>query len=494
MLKIDHPQIYIYSYQLSSESKTEVNSIWTWVNNLWQHFSPDISKVFSQANLSYPLTRAEKFTHSNQIDGSLKFCRIDDSEGILGRIGSPETDENKDLEITAALKQFSVNNLLVADSHENWLGQTILITYKSKTYQQPSKNDFRQVADECLKHLFPEVSVRPPFYYADELFDSPIFEYSSPKKEIQVFVYLVDDDIEGKLAKIVQPLFELFYHRHKITKAFIDSRKNYDLLKERYLEIEQTIENLEVKITEVSRIELPTEVDAAQTVNVNIDESLKYLKTKLKELLRESLNYERALEYLEEFNNTINIHVYNYQEKLLEISDKLQLQTDNLTTFKFFINRTCLYFQEQIKGDLGYFKHGTDLIKIAVELVGGIVDIEQAECDRSLERKIEILGAGLGAGGIVVSAVSAYVETPLVFRIPQTGDRIHPAITSLLWSLLAVVIVAGVVSLINGTWKINGRLRLFGRKSAAQLPHSHSPPVNDILQQTEEVRDARQGD
>ena len=205
------------------------------------------------------------------------------------------------------------------------------------------------------------------------------------------------------------------------------------------------------------------------------------------------MNYERALEYLEEFNNTINIHVYNYQEKLLEISDKLQLQTDNLTMFKFFINRTCLYFQEQIKGDLGYFKHGTDLIKIAVELVGGIVDIEQAECDRSLERKIEILGAGLGAGGIVVSAVSAYVETPLVFRIPQTGDRLHPAIASLLWSLLAVVIVAGVVGLINGTWKINGRLRLFGRKSAAQLPDSQSQPVNDILQQTEEVSNHESG-
>ncbi|WP_333409356.1 hypothetical protein [Microcoleus sp. T2B6] len=65
MLKIDHPQIYIYSYQLRSESKTEANSIWTWANNFWQYFSPDKSKVFSQANLSYPLTIAEKFTHSN---------------------------------------------------------------------------------------------------------------------------------------------------------------------------------------------------------------------------------------------------------------------------------------------------------------------------------------------------------------------------------------------------------------------------------------------
>jgi len=151
MLKIDHPQVYIYSYQLSSDSKTDVDSIWTWVNNLWQHFSPDRSKTFSQANLTYPLTKAKQFTHSNQIDGSLKFCGIDDSEGILARIGSPETEENKDLEIAAALTQFKVNHLLVADSHENWLGQTLLITYKSKTDQQQS-NDFRKVADECLKH------------------------------------------------------------------------------------------------------------------------------------------------------------------------------------------------------------------------------------------------------------------------------------------------------------------------------------------------------
>lgn len=491
MLKIDHPQVYIYSYQLSDESKTDADSIWTWANSLWQYFSPEKDIIFSQANLSYPLTKPNKLKHSAQIDGSLRFCHLDDSEGILARIGSPETDENKDLEVAAALTQFNVNNLLVADSHENWLGQTLLITYKSETYQQPSDNDFRKVADECLKHLFPEPSVRPPFYRATELFDSPMFEYSSPKSQVQVFVYLVDDDIEGKLGKIIQPLFELFYHRHKIIKAFIDSRRNYDRLKERYLEIEQTIENLEAKITEVSRIELPTEVDLVKSVD--IDESLKYLKIKLKELLRESLNYERALEYLEDFNNTINIHVYNYQEKLLQIGDKLQLPTDELTTFKFFVDRTCRYFQEQIKGDLGYFKHGTDLIKIAVELVGGIVDIEQAECDRSLERKIEILGAGLGAGGIVVSAVSAYVETPLVFRIPQTGDRLHPAITSLLWSLLAVVIVAGVVGLLNGTWKINGRLRLFGRKSVAQLPDSESPPVNDILQQAEEVSNQEPG-
>lgn len=491
MLKINHPQVYIYSYQLSRESQAEVNSIWTWANNLWQHFSPEATPIPSKENLSDSLSEPKRFSHSNKIDGSFKFCRLDDSEGILARIGCPEIKENKDIEITE-LKQFNVNNFLLADSHENWLGQTIFITYKSENYQQPSKNYFRKVADECLENIFPEASVYPSFYRATELFNSPMFEYSYPKSKLQVFVYLIDDNIEEKLGEIIQPLFELFYHRHKITQAFIDSRKTYEFLRKLYAEIDKTITNLETAITELTRIECSTEVNPQKSVN--IDESLKYLKTKLKKILQESLDYERALQLLEDRNNTMSIHVYGYQQKLSEICEICQLTTNHLTTFTFFVERNCPYFQEQIKGDLGYFKHGTDLIKIAVELVGGIVDIEQAECDRSLERKIEILGAGLGAGGIVVSAVSAYVETPLVFRIPQAGDRIHPAITSLLWSLLAVIIVAGVVGLLNGTWKINGRLRLFSRKSASQLPDSQSQPVNDILQQAEEVRDARQGD
>ncbi len=483
MLKIDHPQIYIYSYQLSRESKTEVKSIWTWANNIWQHFSHEKEVIFSQANLSYPLTKVKKFSHSNKIDGSFKFCLLDDSEGILARIGSPETDENKDIDI-AALKDFNVNNLMLADSYEDWLGQTIFITYKLPTYQpRTNKKYLRQIADECLKNLFPEASVHPPFYRDTELLGSPIFEYSSLKSQLQVFVYLVDDEIEEKLGQIIQPLFELFCYRHKITKAFLDSRKNYDLLKGQYAKIEGIIASLETKIPEFE-----SNNDVASQENVNTDESLTSLKITLKQLLRESLDYERLLEYLEDFNNTINIHVYNYQEKLAQICDKWQASTEHLTTFKFFIDRNSPYFQRQIQGDLGYFKHGTDLIKIAVDLVAGIVDIEQAEIDRSLERTIQILGTGLGAGGIVVSAVANYVERDIVFRIPQNGDRIHPAVASLLWSLLAVILVSGLVGWINGAWKIN-KYRWFRRKSEPpRLPDSQSPPVNDMLQEAAEVR------
>jgi len=118
------------------------------------------------------------------------------------------------------------------------------------------------------------------------------------------------------------------------------------------------------------------------------------------------------------------------------------------------------------------------------------VDIEQAEIDRSLERTIQILGTGLGAGGLVVSAVANYVERDIVFRIPQKGDVLHPAVASLLWSLLAVIVVSGLVGWINGAWKINKLGWFRGKSERPRLPDSQSPPVNDTLQEAAEVRSA----
>ncbi len=124
-----------------------------------------------------------------------------------------------------------------------------------------------------------------------------------------------------------------------------------------------------------------------------------------------------------------------------------------------------------------------------MDLVAGIVDIEQAEIDRSLERTIQIWGTGLGAGGLVVSAVSGYIETPLVFRIPQKGDVLHPAVASLLLSLLVVILVSALMGWINGAWKIN-QLRWLRRKSEPRRLHdSQRPPVNDMLREAAQVRE-----
>lgn len=440
MLKIDCPQVYLYSYQLSRETKD--NSIWTWANNIWQHFNSTSKQTFPKKDLSFPLSSPEKFHYSDRIEGSLRFCSLDDSIGILARIGCPETDKNKNL--TAEIfKELNPNNLMIPPSYENWLGQTILITCKLSIL--PITEQLKEIVDECVKYLLP-ASHLPSQCRMTKLFNRPIFEYSSIPGQLQVLVYLIDDNSEKSFGRALQPIFELFYHRHKITKAFIDSRKNYDFAHKLYIEIENNIEGLETSLA------------------IKEGQYLQELKTKIKKLLHDSIPYQRTLQTLEDFDNTISIHDYNYQQKLLEISNQTQITLEELTTFSLFIEKTTPYLQRQIKADLGYFKHGTDLVETAIASIRGIVEIEQAEGDRHLQTLVAVVGVGIGVAGVTATAFPYYKKPPdspkaiQLFRGDFSPHLITQSITiSLLIGFLASMGVWGAIYLYR---KLKERIKL----------------------------------
>jgi hypothetical protein len=59
-----------------------------------------------------------------------------------------------------------------------------------------------------------------------------------------------------------------------------------------------------------------------------------------------------------------------------------------LSFLELFSQETCPQFTEQIKADLGYFKHGTNLLEKAMEAMRGVVAIEEARRDAELEATI----------------------------------------------------------------------------------------------------------
>lgn len=107
-------------------------------------------------------------------------------------------------------------------------------------------------------------------------------------------------------------------------------------------------------------------------------------------------------------------------------------------------------FIEQIEVDLEYLIPGQELFSELINTIRGLVEIEQTECDRSLEHTIQILGAGLGAGGIVASAVSGHIERGFLVKNDQHQYMLNPGISALFWSLLVFVVVGGVVGYVNG--------------------------------------------
>ena len=104
-------------------------------------------------------------------------------------------------------------------------------------------------------------------------------------------------------------------------------------------------------------------------------------------------------------------------------------------------------FIEQINTELDYLTPGQHLFDQMIGTIRGIVEIEQAKRDRSLERTIQVLGIAFGGGAIVSGVVTQHIDKPFApinFKYP-----IHPLALSLLWSILATIFFGMVAWLLT---------------------------------------------
>ncbi len=350
--------------------------------------------------------------------------KLHDSYGLWLNLRRPEDEDDgqqtEDVE-TAVLSQFNRDNCFTLKKSDRFLGQTLLIT----AWLTGAKDEkhLQQIAEECLQAVFPDESQRPPLNRQGELLGSPIFEYGLfsqlPNYQHVLISLFRDTKADDMFNQCYQELLDLFFFRTKIIKSYQDSRQIYD----RIAAASQDIEKL------IDRLPKHNQTHHAKTDNLN------ELKNKLKELPQLALTYTRLLRNLEDYHNTITINDYNYSEKLQQISGIIQ--NDDLLFLKTFAQENSPFFQKQIQADLGYFRHGSTLLDQAIASIRGIVEIEQTERDRSLEKTIQIIGVGLGAGAIVSGVVTEHIDkpfTPLSFNTPP-----HPLISSLVWSILATL-------------------------------------------------------
>lgn len=354
--------------------------------------------------------------------------RIYDSYGLWLNLLRPKEEDDgtrtQGVDISF-LSKFNQNNCLTLNQSELFLGQTLLIT--ARLTDEKNKNNFNQIAEECLKAVFPTPFQRPPFNRQGELFGSPIFEYglfSQIETYQHVLIWLfTDEQADIKFNECYQELLDLFFFRAKTVKAFQDSREIYRQLASKYTEIEKVIDNL------------PKNSDR-ETLN---QEDFKNLKNDLKSLPQLLVKYTRLLRNLEDYQNTISIHSDNYSSRLRKI---MSITGDNLSFFRTFSKESSPFFQKQITSDLGYFRHGSTLLEQALAAIRGIVEIEQAERDRSLEQTIQVLGVGLGAGAIVSTVVATHIDKP--FAPISFHKPFHLMVSSLFWSVLAVLFFGGL--------------------------------------------------
>ncbi|MEG4228994.1 hypothetical protein QUA35_23125 [Microcoleus sp. N9_B2] len=454
--KISAPNVYLYAFQLHNDSHGRNNPLWKHCDNILANFTNEKltpNLVFPPNSHSYRddllPNVALTFNSNPPIEGFAQPLQIHDSYALWLNIGCPEdgTADNVDVDL---IQKFNPNQALLIDGDDNFLGQTLLIT-AWLTEPPPEKLDsLKPLADKCRDSLFQGDSP-PVFYRSGKLFGSPIFEYGSISDIANyrhLLVWLLSDkQTDENFNKCQEEIIDLLFHRNKIIKAFQDSRQIYRELDREYRIIEK---NMEILQQQFSRGTVLTSVQ------------LQEFQEQLKQLFSKAVTYTSLLRKLEDYDNTIALNLNNYTDILSKICDILGIDKEELSILNNFSIKTAPYMRSQIAGDLGYFRHGTNLIDQAIASIRGIVEIEQARSDRTnqlalrnsedkekyrddrLESTVQAIGVGLAAGGIAASSgTDKLFETVQNHQIPILMQW-HPFVFSFALSFAIALFAAGI--------------------------------------------------
>lgn len=301
--------------------------------------------------------------------------RLYDSDGLWLNLCRPVTENNQpteDVDIQI-FKKLNPDNCLLLGKNDNFLGQTLIITaWLSSEYDPQDQKGLKTLADQCLQAFFSNNYPIPPFAGSATLFGSPIFEYGlfsqlTNYRHILVW-FFTDLKTEKKFESYQGQLFDLFFFRAKVVKAFQKSREVYEDTNKEYQKIEAEINALK-------------EFDHKELLN---QEKLDVLSDKLKTLPNMALDYANLLRYLESYQNTIAINGRNYADRLQQIRGVIK--DEDISFLEKFSLENSADFQEQIKAELGYFTHGSSLLDKAIASIRGRVEIDRAKSDRRGEK------------------------------------------------------------------------------------------------------------
>ncbi|NEP52992.1 MAG: hypothetical protein F6K65_31015, partial [Moorea sp. SIO3C2] len=357
-------------------------------------------KGATKENILLPLEGKLSLKNGKVINITGQACplQIYDSYALGLNIRIPEVENNQkteDVDLTV-FNYFNPDQCFLPSNINSSLGQILLLTAWLPQKEQQDYHLWKEIADQCVQNFMGEKDQDnyPPLYQEGQLFDSPIFEYGIPDQSQdygQIFVWLfLGEEVNGNYAALADENFcdfyqyfiDLFFYRQKVIRAYQLSREVYSDAYQGYQSIKQIINE-----TTDHRLEACATTQSQDNQNLLSDDDLLDFKKKLRILPKLDLNYSDWLGQLERYSLTMKINAHNYSEKLQQIQEKLPNDED-LSFLSVFEHKISPTYQDQIQINLSYFGHSSALLDKAISSIRGIVEIEQAERDRALEKAL----------------------------------------------------------------------------------------------------------
>lgn len=401
-------------------------------------------QILAESILEFTTIKHKNNPNNLRLIGEVNPLQIHDTYALDLTLRYPHTEVK-----LADLRGLNPDDCLLSKNINASLGQTLVF------FAQPvGKIDNEQsFADACVKALLSEETFRKLNIYRQhqgQLLGSPIFEYNTdyPEEQCHILIWLNTHPKTTELennGEYYYPLIDLLLCRSKIIYARSEAIWCHEQARSAYSDLEKYKQEFQ------------------EQKNNPIDLKFEKFNQWLQEIPEISFNYIDYLRDLELHKTTIQTNSKNYRLYLDKLS-KICCKQDNLEFLSNFLELAEDTFVEQIHTNLAYLTPGQNLFDQMIATIRGIVEVEQAKRDRSLERTVQVLGIAFGGGAIVSGVVTQHIDKPFALQIRNFKYPVHPLVLSLLWSVLATLIF-GVVA-----WWVTKPKRKRTKNSCWQFP------------------------
>ncbi|NES43409.1 hypothetical protein [Moorena sp. SIO2C4] len=466
-LRIKNPSVTLYAFHLCQDLSQEPGKFRQDADQLWQHCA-NLSEPLAIPELKSLPEKIQSFPSQTAIasryiellpdHGRLIYTpplQIEGS-GLTVEVYPVKIHDTYALDltlyyqnVTVPASQFSRLNpqgCLLASNIQPSLGQTLVL------YGEPvgTPQEDRKLADACVDAFFQGNDQKPQFMASGQLFGSPIFAYDNgkekPTEQCHLLVWLNrHPETLNLVEKTSLSFFNLLCCRSKILFAYDQARWCYRQTRGLYGQLEQEVKGFK---------ELPRDPETR----------LEQLKQKLTEMPLKTFDYAGYLRDMEDHKTAIATNASNYDTWLKKIRE-FSLKYDNIEFLEDFLHQRTKQFQKQIQTNLNYLKPGQQLFDQMLGSIRGIVEIDQAERDRalekalrdkekadqarekSLERWIASVGIGLAVSGISSQTDAKPLEAILIKLNPNVSiekcprAELQPCLTYTFWFVLFHVLV-----------------------------------------------------
>jgi hypothetical protein len=380
------------------------------LKNLRSHLQCYTDNIYKQAQyerIKYKLTHRDNVELGDistaagfQIHANLQAFRLHDTYAADLTLYPNDT---QDIEIDQ-LQLFQPKSLL-PDVIQASLGQTLWLYGKVNA----TENECEELAEKFAIALLAGTSLNPKLENVGHLLGGLLFEFQAihpnyPEDSTQdchIFIWLnyQQSPIIELFNKSYDWLLEILCRYHKIRLITSQVSQEYRDARTLYSQLQENINHSSQLIVSNDR---QTRLDS--------------LKSDLKKLPKYTLEYSQCLGNMQALSTTLETNIKNYNiclKNLAEIGEIPEFWHD-------FIQKSCDRDLLQIQTHLTYLSPTQASLQQSIDTIRGLVEVEQAEIDRSNEnaaqnrqQRLEVV-ITLMSTGLAVSSISSSVANETV--------------------------------------------------------------------------------